>query len=258
MRERRQAPRYAFGLNGLLHRPGETVGSKVLVQVVSTIGCAVDGAPPLGVGKECELYFDWSGLHVGVAAEVASRDSSGRLGLKFKSLDREMQSRLQQIADALRERALSVGIQRQPEAAVPLADSLRVAKQPASIRRSPAAAPSAPQKSDRRKVPRYVGDIPARLSIPTSGSEAEVEIIVLSVLGCCLEGSGLPNAGQMCELTAEWEGRPLVARGEVMWNTQGKKIGLKFADLDPSAEKTLRHICSNLRLQPMGALPPEP
>jgi hypothetical protein len=257
MKERRKSPRFAFGLTGLLHRPGETVGSKVIVHIISATGCAVDGAPQHSVGKECELYFDWSGLHVGAVAEVASRDSTGRLGLKFKSLDREMQSRLQQICDALRERALAVGSQKQAESAVPLADSLHAAKPPATPRKTSAAAP-APKKPERRKVPRYVGDIPARISNPATGTDTEVTLIVLSILGCCLEGETLPAPGQTCELTADWEGKPLVARGEVMWNTQGRRIGLKFSELDPASEKTLRQICSNLRLQPMGALPPEP
>ncbi len=257
MRERRKVPRYAFGLNGVLHRPGETVGSKVIVRLVSTAGCAVEGAPHLGVGKECELYFDWSGMHVGVMAEVVSRDSSGSIGLEFKALDREMYSRLQQICDALRERALTVGIQKQPESPMSLADSLHTPQKPAAKSKVSAAAPPAPKKMERRKVPRYVGDIPARVSVPDTSSEADVELIVLSVLGCCLEGTGLPAVGQVCQLTADWEGKPLAARGEVIWNTKGTKIGLRFVDLDPAAEKTLRQICSNLRIQPMGALPLE-
>jgi hypothetical protein len=248
MRERRKAPRYAFGLNGLLHRPGETVGSKVSVQVISTLGCAVEGARDHAVGKECELYFDWNLLHVGVVAEVVSQDTTGRIGLKFTSVDRETESRLREICDALRARALAVGVQKEPETALPLADSLSASGQPPSTRKAAAAAPP-PKKMERRKVPRYVGDIPARISNPANGGDTEVTLIVLS---------GLPAAGQTCDLTADWEGRPLVARGKVMWNTQGKKIGLKFGELDKDAEKALRQICSSLRLQPMGALPPEP
>src|SRR3990172_3457476 len=104
MRERRKAPRFAFGINGLLHRPGEMVGSKVVVRVISTLGCAVEGARDHAIGKECELYFDWNLLHVGVVAEVVSQDTTSRTGLKFISLDREMQARLKEICDSLRER----------------------------------------------------------------------------------------------------------------------------------------------------------
>jgi hypothetical protein len=71
MRERRKAPRYAFGLTGQLHRPGERVGTKVVVPIISTNDCAVEGRP-ISAWKKCEVYFDWHNLHVGVEAEVAS------------------------------------------------------------------------------------------------------------------------------------------------------------------------------------------
>lgn len=229
-----------------------------MVQVISTVGCAVEGAPYQAVGKECELYFDWSGLQVGVVAEVVSRDSTGRLGVKFQSLDREMQGRLKDICDALRERALAIGSTRQREA-VTAADSVTTAGKAAKPAAAPAKTAAKPEaKRERRKVPRYVSDISARVANPSTGTDTEVTLIVLSVLGCCLEGSALPEKGQQGELTAEWEGRWLKIRGDVVWNSQGKKIGLKFGEIDKDAEKTLRQICSNLRIQPMGELPPEP
>lgn len=256
MRERRKAPRFAFGITGLLHRPGEMVGSKVVVRIISTVGCAIEGARDHAVGKGCEIYFDWNLLHVGVAAEVVSQDSTGRTGLKFLSIDREMQARLKEICDALRERALAVGSTREQEA-LALADagtSAREAAKPVAI---PAAKPQPAKKSERRKVPRYASDLPVQLSSAASGADSDVMLITLSVLGGCLEGSGLPEADLPCELTTEWNGRPLQLATNVIWK-RGKRIGFVFTSLTSEAEKALRQICSGLRMQPMAAPPPEP
>jgi hypothetical protein len=258
MRERRKAPRYAFGLTGQLHRPGERVGTKVVVQVISTVGCAVEGASDHGAGKKCEVYFDWHNLHVGVEAEVASRDTAGRMGLRFLSLDREMQGRLKEICDALRERAMSVGLSKQQNAVVPLADSATTTEKKAATGRPSTAPPKPPTKSERRKVPRYVSELPASISSPTTGASTEVALITLSVLGGCLEGSALPEAGQPCELTTEWEGRPLKVQGQVVWKSPRGQAGIVFTIPDKDTEKVLRQILSNLRLKPMAALPPEP
>lgn len=258
MRERRKAPRYAFGLTGQLHRPGERVGAKVVVQIISTAGCAVEGSSDHGIGKKCELYFDWHNLHVGAEAEVASKDTTGRIGLRFISLDREMQGRLKEICDALRERAMSVGLSKQQDAVVPLADSATTAEKKAAPARPSSAPHKPPSKSERRKVPRYVSELPASISSTATGGSTEVALITLSVLGGCLEGHSLPETGQSCELTTEWEGHPLKVRGQVVWKSQRGQAGITFTIPDKDAEKLLRQILSNLRLKPMAAPPPEP
>ena len=196
MRERRKAPRYAFGLTGQLHRAGERVGSKVVVRIISTNGCGVEGGAELGVGNKCEVYFDWHNLHVGVEAEVASVDSTGRMGLRFLSLDREMQGRLKDICDALRERAMAVGLPKQQDAVQPLAGAATTPEKSAPSARRSTAPPEPPAKRERRKVPRYVSELHTRISHPAAGESTDVDLITLSVLGGCIEGSALPEAGQ--------------------------------------------------------------
>jgi len=256
MRERRKAPRYAFGLTGQLHRPGERVGTKVMVRIISSNGCAIEGASDHAVGKKCEVYFDWNNLYIGVEAEVVSRDPTGRIGLSFLSLDREMQGRLKEICDALRERAMSVGVSKQQNPAVTLADSATTAEKKTAPARPSGVAPKPPSKSERRKVPRYVSELEVHLSSPAKGASSDVTLITLSVLGGCLKGSALPEAGQPCELTTEWEGRQLKLQGNVVWKSKEDQVGITFELTDKDAEKLLRQICSNLRIQPMAALPP--
>lgn len=258
MRERRKAPRFAFGLTGQLHRPGERVGTKVVVRIISTNGCAVEGGADLDMGKKCEVYFDWHNLHVGVEAEVASIDSTGRMGLRFLSLDRDMQGRLKDICDALRERAMAVGLPKQQDSVQPLAGSATTKEKPAPSAHRSTGAPEPPPKRERRKVPRYVSELHTRISSSATGSSTDVELITLSVLGGCIEGSGLPEAGQPCELTTEWEGPELKIRGQVVWKSQRGQAGIVFEIPDKDAEKLLRQILSGLRLKPMESIPPEP
>ena len=257
MRERRKAPRYAFGLTGQLHRPGERVGSKVVVRIISTNGCGVEGGTDPNIGNKCELYFDWHNLHVGAEAEVASRDTTGRMGLRFLSLDREMQGRLKEICDALRERAMAVGLPKQQDAVQPLAGSATTTEKSAPPVSPSAAPPKPPSERERRKVPRYVSELQTRISNPVTGAGSEVALITLSVLGGCIEGSALPEAGQPCELTTEWEGRALSIQGQVVWKSQRGQAGIVFQIPDKDAEKLLRQILSNLRIKPMAPIPPE-
>ena len=230
----------------------------MVVRIISTLGCGVEGARDHAVGRECELYFDWNLLHVGVVAEVVSQDTTGRIGLKFTSLDREMQARLKEICDGLRERALAVGSTREQEA-MSLSEAGAGAKEaPKPVAKAVQASKPAPvKKSERRKVPRYVSDLPVQLSSAAASADSDVTLITLSVLGGCLEGTSLPEAEQPCELTTEWNGRPLKLFTKVIWK-RGKQIGFTFSGLTPEAEKALRQICSGLRLQPMAAPPPEP
>jgi len=235
------------------------VGTSVVVRVISTQGCAIEGAEGLGVGKKCELYIDWRGAKMGVEGQVISKDAEGRAGLKFLSVDKDIQKRLSDLCDTLRIESLSSPLEREMDKS--LADSA-TARQPTRTAAPPSTAPSPPPrpapKRERRRVPRYVSDLRARLSDPATGATTRVAVVTLSVLGGCLEGSGLPPAGQKCEVNTEWEGKPLRLEGDVVWKSQDRQVGIKFASLDGETEKLLRQICANLRLQPMAPLPPEP
>jgi len=168
-----------------------------------------------------------------------------------------MQGRLTEICTALRDRAMSVKLTKQQDAPMSLAESDAAPDKPPPRGRAPATPAKPAPKSERRKVPRYSSDLPAAISAPGKGTGSDVTLITLSVLGGCLEGSGLPEAGQPCELSAEWQGRQLKIKGTVAWNRDGKSVGITFAAPDEDALKLVRQICSNLRLQPMGAPPQE-
>jgi hypothetical protein len=99
--------------------------------------------------------------------------------------------------------------------------------------------------------------LPARLSNLDTGATSSVTLVGLSVLGGCLEGPQLPEAGQKCELDTEWEGKSLLVQGDIVWTGRGQ-AGLKFVSLDEAGQRLLREICANLRLQPMAPMPPGP
>jgi len=259
MRDRRKAPRHQFGMTGALRPSGEMVGKKVTIRVISTQGCAIEGAEDLTRGKKCELYISWRGSEIGLEGDVVSRDSEGRIGLKFLSVDKDIQKRLNELCDTLRVQPPSTPPAGEMAAVGPLAESL-VPRLPAHAAAAPSTATPPPPPArvrERRRVPRYESELRARLSDLATGEFVKAALVTLSVFGCCLEGSQLPAARQKCEVNIEWEGKPLRLQGEVVWNKQ-KRAGVKFASLDEGTQKLLRQICANLRLQPMAPLPPEP
>jgi hypothetical protein len=99
--------------------------------------------------------------------------------------------------------------------------------------------------------------LPARLSTLATGASWNATLVTLSILGGCVEGSGLPTPGQQCELVAEWEGKTLRAEAKVIWKGK-EQIGFVFTSLGSEVEQLLRQICANLRLQPLAPLPPDP
>lgn len=256
MRERRQVPRYQLGLPAMLHPSGEMVGTKVIVEVISVQGCTLEGVEGLDSGRKCELYISWRGAEIGVEAQVVSKAATGKVGLKFLTIDKDIRKRLTDLCDTLRTESLSSPLERETDKS--LADSA-AERQPTLAAKPPATAPSAPARGrERRRVPRYVSELRAHLLDPATGETSRVRLVTLSVLGGCLEGSELPSAGQKYEVSTEWEGKPLCMSAEVVWNCKGKQVGLRFAPLDTETENLLRRICSNLRIQPMAPLPPEP
>jgi len=244
-------------MTGRLHPSGEMVGRIVTIRVISPQGCAIEGAEDLTSGKKCELYISWRGSEMGIEGEVVSKDSEGSIGLKFLSVDKDIQKRLNELCDTLRVQPPSTSPGGEMAAVGPLAESV-VPRPPARAAAAPSTAtPPPPPARERRRVPRYVSELRARLSDLATGELVKAALVTLSVLGCCLEGSQLPAAGQKCEVSTDWEGQPLRLQGEVVWNKQ-KQAGVKFASLDEGTEKLLRQICANLRIQPMAPLPPEP
>ena len=256
MRERRTAPRYPLGIPGRLHPSGEMVGTKVTVRVISVQGCTLEGVEGLDFGRKCELYISWRGAEIGVEAQVVSKDATGKVGLKFLTVDKDIRRHLNDLCDALRTESLSSPLERETDKS--LADSV-TAQQPARVAATPATSSSSPAGGrERRRVPRYVSELRARLSDPATGASSRVRLITLSVLGGCLEGSELPSVGQKYEVSTEWEGKPLRLLAEIVWNRKGAEVGLRFAPLDTETENLLRRVCSNLRIQPMTPPPPEP
>jgi hypothetical protein len=234
------------------------VGTNVVVREISTRGCALEHVEGLSVGKRCELYVDWQGAQLGFQVQVMWKDAQGRMGLKFLSVDRDTQKRLNELCATLGTQPLSAPPPKEAEAGRPLPESTTTAP-PAPPAGPLAAAPSPPprpaRKWERRRVPRYISELRTRLSNLDTGATSSVTLVSLSVLGGCLEGPQLPEAGQKCELDSEWEGKCLLVQGDVVWKGRGQ-AGLKFVSLDEAAEKLLREICASLRLQPMAPMPP--
>ncbi len=244
----------------MLHPAGGGVGTKVVVPVLSKLGCAVEGPIIPGAGEKCELYLGWRGGQIGVEARVVSNDGRGRTGLKFLSPDKETARHLTDLCESLRTRALMSSMKVEPVAAPP-SDSSSGPHQAESGHAPAVAATTAPppvRERERRRVPRYVSELYARIVDLATGATSGVTLVTLSVLGGCLEGLELPSASAKCAVETEWQSRPLRLEGEVVWKSAQGRVGVKFAPLDEDAESLLRQVCANLRLQPMAPLPPEP
>lgn len=253
MRKYRKTTRYRCGLKGLLHRPGETVGTHVTIRDISLHGCELKRASGSSIGKKCELYFDWRDAQVALEAEVAWEDGKGRAGLKFLRVDQEIQRRLNDLCAELR----SQPPEPKESHAAPSAPHRTSGPAPAPFSTPPAASSRPGQEageSNRRRFPRYITELMGHLSDPATGTSAGVTLVSLSVSGARLEGSALPDAGHVCELQTEWEGRQLVLPGSVVWRTKDG-AGVKFDPLDAETDKHLRRTCANLRLQPPGPVP---
>ena len=258
MRERRKVPRFNFGKDGMLHPPGGGVGTRAIVHVISTQGCAVECEKAPAIGKRCELYFDSDFGQIGVEAQAVSKDPRGRIGLKFVSVDKDTSKRLSDHCATLQVQATSPAGQEEVQKPPP-ARVLQPAPSPASsapwAALKPAEAPA--KERERRRVPRYISELRASVSNVSAQAISEVALITLSVLGCCLEGRSLPDPPLNCEVTADWEGRTLRLPGEVIWR-KNRLAGIRFDDLGDETERLLRQVCASLRLQPLAPIPSEP
>ena len=263
MREHRKTPRYPLGVPGKLHLARGSPGRKVVIRLISTQGCALESPEGPTAGKRCELYFEWQDVLIGVEAQVVWKDAQGRMGLKFLSVDKDTQQRLSALCTSLRDLPREAppredpGLSRAPVAPTQPREKARPAASPPAAA-SPAPPPARPAgQRERRRVPRYVSELPTRISHPATGADWNVTLVTLSILGGCAEGSDLPQPGEQYELTTEWEGQSLCIEAAVVWKAK-ERIGFEFVRLRPEAERLLREICANLRLQPLAPLPPEP
>jgi PilZ domain-containing protein len=89
MRERREVPRYIYGIQGKVTETATGGTVAVTVEVLSTRGCATKGGtlPPLG--QVCELQLDWHGREIRLPSTVAWKSKDGRVGLKFGAIPDE-------------------------------------------------------------------------------------------------------------------------------------------------------------------------
>lgn len=112
--------------------------------------------------------------------------------------------------------------------------------------------------ADRRQVPRYYYHGEAELAFPPDGPTLKIALNTLSVLGCRGECKDAPGTGRKCEVHLHWEGKEFQAEAEIMWKNGKNEVGLKFMTMDEAHLKMLRHLCSELQVQPLTAVPQEP
>jgi len=112
--------------------------------------------------------------------------------------------------------------------------------------------------SERRTVPRYDADLPAKLTPTAGGAAIDVKVTNLSITGCSLEGAVSLKPNEDCELKIEWESLEFHAEASVAWKSSKGEAGLRFLYVDQQNQQTLRTICSNLRLQPLTTRSQDP
>ncbi len=222
-----------------------------MVRDISTLGCQLEHTPAPKIGKTCELYFDWQGTSVGLEAKVVW-NARGRVGLKYERVDEHSQRCLRELCASLQSRR---PVSRRA------GDAIASGAVPDSTRNLDAEHPmfrpvvTPPAKTDseqsRRTLPRYISELRGDVLNAATGKSADVFLVDLSVSGARLEGTGLPETGQSCQLHTEWEGRHVMLLGEVAWKTS-KQVGVKFSSLDEETARQLRQICATLNIAPPG------
>lgn len=107
-------------------------------------------------------------------------------------------------------------------------------------------------------MPRYVCELPARLSISGSSEAPRVTVNLLAVGGCLIHGTGIPGPRTSCEFRLEWQGKEIHAQAEVAWKNAAQGLaGLRFLSIDETSTASLRALCATLRLQPLTHMPEE-
>lgn len=108
--------------------------------------------------------------------------------------------------------------------------------------------------NERRQGPRYIADISALLTHHETGSASAVAVEVLSVQGCCMKGTAIPEAGRKCRRTIRWQGEEIRTEAQVAWKDAKGVAGLRFLTMDQESSETLRELCATLRLQPLARM----
>ncbi len=107
---------------------------------------------------------------------------------------------------------------------------------------------------ERRQVPRYITETRGQLTQPGNPDVVTVNVVTISVQGCCVKGMGIPNAGSMCLLTIFWQGRHIRVHAKVAWKQPSGQAGLKFESVDQESADSLRGLCATLRVQPLAPM----
>jgi len=104
---------------------------------------------------------------------------------------------------------------------------------------------------NRREVPRYVCELPARLSLPDGEAITNLTLIRLGIRGCATRGEGVPAVGQKGLIVIEWQGRQLPAAAEVVWKKTDGTAGFRFDSVDEKNRELLVKICAVHPMQPL-------
>jgi len=104
---------------------------------------------------------------------------------------------------------------------------------------------------NRREVPRYMCELPARLSLRDGEAVTNLTLIRLGIRGCATRGEGVPAVGQKGMILIEWQGRQFQADAEVVWKKTDVMAGFRFASVDEKNRELLVKICAIHPMQPL-------
>ena len=104
---------------------------------------------------------------------------------------------------------------------------------------------------NRREVPRYMCELPARLSLPDGEAITNLTLIRLGIRGCATRGEGVPAVGQKGMILIEWQGRQFQADTEVVWKMKDGMAGFRFDSVDEKNREILVKICATHPMQPL-------
>ena len=103
----------------------------------------------------------------------------------------------------------------------------------------------------RREVPRYVCELPARLSLSGGEVITDLTLIRVGIRGCATRGEGVPATGQKGMILVEWQGRQFQADAEVVWKKTDGTAGFRFDSVDEKNRELLVKICATHPMQPL-------
>jgi hypothetical protein len=102
MKNRRQVPRYLFGVKAHLSQAATGVASEVIVVNISVSGCCAESPITPKVEETCDVKIEWRGGEIRAQAKVLWKSKEGRAGLRFLTIDQESQDRLRELCATLR------------------------------------------------------------------------------------------------------------------------------------------------------------